>query len=140
MAIATAVPAGSPADGTAAQVPSPLQNVEEEALVPLFKLVTGMLPVTPVVKGSPVASAKSNAGVASAAPRLTMTPPKSTDELASEELGTLLNPSWIVPEDVIGDPESTSIPSVPDMATLFTVPPAGNVSDCHPLVVSYIRA
>jgi hypothetical protein len=31
----------------AAQVPSPLQNVEELADVPLFKLVTGKLPVTP---------------------------------------------------------------------------------------------
>jgi len=136
MAIATAVPAGSPVDGTAAQVPSPLQNVEEEALVPLFKLVTGMLPVTPVVKGNPVASVKSKAGVVSEAPRLTVTPPKPTDELASEELGILLNPSWIVPEDVIGDPESTSMPSVPDTATLVTVPPDGIASDCQPFVVS----
>lgn len=38
----------------AAQVPSPRQNVELLALVPLFKLVTGKFPVTPVVKGSPV--------------------------------------------------------------------------------------
>jgi hypothetical protein len=38
-----------------AQVPSPLQNVEADAFVPLFKLVTGRLPVTPVDKGSPVA-------------------------------------------------------------------------------------
>ena len=45
MAIATAVPAGSPDDGTAAQVPSPLQKVEEEALVPLFKLLIPRLPV-----------------------------------------------------------------------------------------------
>ena len=139
MAIATAVPAGSPVDGTLAQVPSPLQNVEEEALVPLFKLVTGRSPVTPVVKGNPVASVKLQAGVASAAPRLTVTPPKSKDELASEELGTLLNPSCIVPEDVIGDPESTSIPSVPDTATLVTVPPDGIASDCQPFVVSYVK-
>jgi len=42
-------------DNGLAQVPSPLQNVEDEALVPLFKLVTGKLPVTPVDKGNPVA-------------------------------------------------------------------------------------
>ena len=33
-----------------AQVASPLQKVDEEAEVPLFKLVTGKLPVTAVVK------------------------------------------------------------------------------------------
>ena len=37
------------------QVPSPRQKVDADADVPLFKLVTGRLPVTPVVKGSPVA-------------------------------------------------------------------------------------
>ena len=31
-------------------MPSPRQNVAEDADVPLFKLVTGKLPVTPVVK------------------------------------------------------------------------------------------
>jgi hypothetical protein len=36
-------------------VPSPRQNVEADADVPLFKFVTGRLPVTPVVSGSPVA-------------------------------------------------------------------------------------
>ena len=38
----------------AAQVPSPRQNVEEVAPVPLFRLVTGKFPVTPVVSGNPV--------------------------------------------------------------------------------------
>jgi hypothetical protein len=38
-----------------AHVPSPRQKVVEEALVPLFRFVTGKLPVTPVVRGSPVA-------------------------------------------------------------------------------------
>ena len=42
------VPAG------VAHVPSPRQNVDELALVPEFKLVTGKLPVTPVVRGKPV--------------------------------------------------------------------------------------
>lgn len=38
----------------AAQVPSPRQNVELVAPVPLFRFVTGRFPVTPVVSGSPV--------------------------------------------------------------------------------------
>jgi hypothetical protein len=38
-----------------AQVPSPLQNVVLDADVPLFKLVTGRFPVTPVDNGKPVA-------------------------------------------------------------------------------------
>jgi hypothetical protein len=37
-----------------AHVPSPLQKVEAEADVPLFKFVTGRLPVTPVDNGRPV--------------------------------------------------------------------------------------
>ena len=44
----------APAAG-APQVASPRQNVEAEAEVPEFKFVTGRLPVTPVVSGSPVA-------------------------------------------------------------------------------------
>ena len=42
-----------PPDGVA-QVPSPRQKVEDDALVPLFKLPTGRFPVTPVLNGSPV--------------------------------------------------------------------------------------
>lgn len=37
-----------------AQVPSPRQNVEDEALVPEFRLATGKFPVIPVESGSPV--------------------------------------------------------------------------------------
>ena len=39
----------------AAHAPSPRQKVDADAPVPLFKLVTGRLPVTPVVSGKPVA-------------------------------------------------------------------------------------
>jgi hypothetical protein len=39
----------------AAHVPSPRQNVELDALVPLLRLATGRLPVTPVLRGRPVA-------------------------------------------------------------------------------------
>src|SRR5215469_4518877 len=38
-----------------AQVPSPRQKVDDDAEVPLFRLVTGRLPVTPVERGRPVA-------------------------------------------------------------------------------------
>src|SRR4051794_9893156 len=41
-----------------AQVPSPRQKVVEEAEVPDPRLVTGRLPVTPVVSGRPVALVK----------------------------------------------------------------------------------
>ena len=47
---------GVAAEGlAAAQVPSPRQNVDALADVPEFKFVTGRFPVTPVVKGKPVA-------------------------------------------------------------------------------------
>ena len=44
-----------PAPAGVAQEPSPRQNVDALADVPLFKLVTGRLPVTPVDRGKPVA-------------------------------------------------------------------------------------
>ena len=44
-----------PAPAGVAQAPSPRQNVDALADVPEFKLVTGRLPVTPVVRGKPVA-------------------------------------------------------------------------------------
>jgi hypothetical protein len=40
--------------GGVAQTPSPRQNVEADAEVPLFRLPTGRFPVIPVVKGKPV--------------------------------------------------------------------------------------
>lgn len=44
----------------AAHVPSPRQNVLDDALVPEFKLFTDKLPVTPVLSGNRVALVKSN--------------------------------------------------------------------------------
>ena len=44
-----------PAPAGAAQTPSPRQKVEEEALVPELRFVTGRFPVTPVERGRPVA-------------------------------------------------------------------------------------
>ena len=43
-------------------------------------------------------------------------------EFANTEFGTLDKPNAIVPEEVIGEPESTSIPSEPEIATEVTVP------------------
>jgi len=45
----------APPPDTVAQTPSPRQNVLELADVPELRLVTGRLPVTPVVNGKPVA-------------------------------------------------------------------------------------
>ena len=45
----------SPPPPGVAHIPSPLQNVVAEAPVPLPKLPTGRLPVTPVPRGKPVA-------------------------------------------------------------------------------------
>jgi hypothetical protein len=47
-----------PEDDGVAQVPSPRQNVVADADVPLFKLVTERLPVTPVDNGNPVHDVK----------------------------------------------------------------------------------
>jgi hypothetical protein len=47
----------APEDGVA-QVPSPRQKVEDDALVPLFRLFTERFPVTPVPSGNPVAFAR----------------------------------------------------------------------------------
>ena len=58
-----------------AQLPSPRQNVVADALVPLFKLVTGKFPVTPVVSGSPVPFVKTIAeGVPKSPPLISSVP------------------------------------------------------------------
>jgi hypothetical protein len=93
-----------------AQDPSPLQNVVADALVPEFKLVTGKLPVTPVVSGKPVALVNvaligvpsvgdditglvsvNPATVAAVAPSATLVDPMVTDELASPALGMVVD-------------------------------------------------
>jgi hypothetical protein len=95
--------------GGVAQDPSPRQNVVADALVPEFKLVTGKLPVTPVVSGKPVALVNvtligvpsvgdvmvglvsvNPATVAAVAPNATLVDPIVTDELASPALGMVV--------------------------------------------------
>ena len=64
-----------PAPAGVDQEPSPRQNVKAEAEVPLFRLVTGRLPVTPVVKGNPVALVRVPLDGVPSAPPLTTTAP-----------------------------------------------------------------
>lgn len=63
-----------PAPAGVDQEPSPRQNVKAEAEVPLFRLVTGRLPVTPVVKGNPVALVRVPLDGVPSAPPLTKLP------------------------------------------------------------------
>jgi hypothetical protein len=93
-----------------AHVPSPRQNVVDDALVPEFRLVTGKLPVTPVVSGRPVALVNTAlagvpragvvsvglvsvrpATVAAVAPSATLVDPIVTDELVSPALGIVVD-------------------------------------------------
>ena len=92
-----------------AQLPSPRQKVVADAPVPLFRLVTGRFPVTPVVSGKSVALVKTtpegvpSAGVVSVglvsvkpvivdavAPSATLVDPIVTDELVSPALGMVV--------------------------------------------------
>jgi hypothetical protein len=54
LSTADAGPTTSPVPVGVAQVPSPRQKVDEDALVPLLRLATGRFPVTPVERGRPV--------------------------------------------------------------------------------------
>ena len=98
-----------PAPAGVAQLPSPRQKVVADAPVPLLRLVTGRLPVTPVVSGKSVALVKTtpegvpSAGVvsvglvsvspvivAAVAPSATLVDPIVTDELVSPALGMVV--------------------------------------------------
>ena len=99
-----------PAPAGVAQVPSPRQNVVADAPVPPFRLVTGRLPVTPVVSGKSVALVKTtpegvpSAGVVSVglvsvnpvivdavAPSATLVAPIVTELLVSPALGIVVD-------------------------------------------------
>lgn len=105
----TEVTVPAAAAGTA-QVPSPRQKLVEVAPVPLLRLATGKLPVTPVDSGSPVALVSvtlagvpsvgfesvglvsvSPATVAAVAPSDTAVDPIVTDELVSPALGIVVD-------------------------------------------------
>ena len=118
-----------PPDGVA-QVPSPLQNVVLDADVPLFRLETGRLPVTPVDSGNPVALVSvtlvgvPKTGVTSVGlvdkttlpvPVLVVTP---VPPLATASVPARV----IVPELVIGPPLVVRPVDPPDTPTDETVP------------------
>ena len=76
------------------RVEVPVSSVIAEARLALLGVARKVAtlaprPATPVLIGSPVASARSNAGVASAAPRATLTPPNETVLLVSWLLSTV---------------------------------------------------
>ena len=104
------VPEPPPPPAGVAQLPSPRQKVVADAPVPLLRLVTGRLPVTPVVNGRLVALVNTRAvGVPRAgavsvglvsvnpvmvpavAPSDTAVDPIVTDELVSPALGIVVD-------------------------------------------------
>ena len=104
----TEVTVPAAAAGTA-QVPSPRQKLVDVAPVPLFKLATGRLPVTPVDNGRPVAfvsvtligvpsvgldivglASVNPEMVAAVAPSATLVDPIVTEELARPALGIVV--------------------------------------------------
>lgn len=127
-------------------VPSPLQNVVEDADVPLFKFVTGKFPETSAVNetapkvGAPAALPCNTVVVVPNDPKTVgaaPAPPPKTIALAvnaallahvedDEKYGIPpLVPATVkasVPVDVIGEPETDINPPVNVWATLVTVP------------------
>ena len=103
-----------PAPAGAAQEPSPRQKVDALADVPLFKLVTGKFPVTPVVKGNPVklvatpAEGVPRSGVTNVGELAKTKAPEPVSSVTAEaklaELGVPRKVATPVPKDVIPVP------------------------------------
>jgi hypothetical protein len=90
----------APVLGGVAHVASPRQKVLEDAPVPLFKLVTGRFPVTPVVNGSPVALVSvAETGV----PRAVMLP--EAFNCGDRDAAAVRNMFLVPAENVTADPE-----------------------------------
>lgn len=134
--LVTPVPAG------VAQVPSPLQNVEELALVPLFKFVTGRFPVTPVVRGSPLALVRVNeVGVPMAKPLgnvvlMLGTPPA---DVTRTPLFAVASPDRVVPPAAYHANWLISPALItPDaLAVVASVPDVGNVTFVVPVKLKF---
>jgi len=88
------------------QMPSPRQNVDALADVPEFKLVTGRFPVTPVVRGRPVAFVSN---------------PLATVPNAGVTITGLCNVPTVVNEDAVTPDASVAPVSVPAGATTAAV-------------------
>ena len=110
-----------------AHVPSPRQNVLDDAAVPLLRLVTGRLPITPVVRGNPVALVSvADDGVPSAPPLTTNAPldPVLTPSAVTTPVPVVM--PWMVFELVhweswpdVGVPE---LETLPPPAVTFKMP------------------
>ena len=141
-------PPGEPEPAGVAQVASPRQKVLAEAEVPLFRLVTGRLPVTPVVSGRPVALVRvalvgvprtgvTNVGLVDSTTLpvpvfvVTPVPPLSTANVPAKV---------IVPDVVTGLPETVSPVVPPERATLVTVPLPPPPPPAPPLTMIFMRS
>lgn len=143
-----------PPPGGVAQVPSPLQNVVELALVPLFRLDTDKFPVTPVERGNPVQFVSvplvgvPRTGVTSVgvlANTFAPVPVSSVNAAAKfVELGVAKNaatfaPSPDTPVDMGNPVALVSVPleGVPNAPPLYrTVPPAPNATELESVPVN----
>lgn len=104
---------------TAAQVPSPRQYVALLAFVPLFKLLTERLPVTPVESGRPVAFVKTPCVGVPSEPLYVTKPPVALVALPS---------AVVTPVPVPAKPVDTGKPVTFDMTPETGVPRAGDTS------------
>jgi hypothetical protein len=117
-------------------VPSPRQYVVDDAPVPLFKLVTGKLPVTPVDKGKPVALVKvPDDGVPNAPPLTTNAPAEPV--LTAKAVATPVpnpdtpveigKPVALVSVTLVGVP-NIGVTNVGEVANTFDPVPVSSVS------------
>lgn len=102
---------------TAAQVPSPRQYVALLAFVPLFKLLTERLPVTPVESGRPVALVKTPCVGVPSEPLYVTKPPLAFVALPKAEMTPVPAPD---------KPVETGRPVTFDMTPETGVPSAGD--------------
>lgn len=122
-------PPGEPADGVA-QLASPRQKVDADADVPLPRLVTGRLPVTPVVKGRPVALVRTplvgvpRRGVTSVGlVAKTLAPVPVSSVRAADKLAELNDPNDVaLPTDVTAPVRLALVMTVAALPTLVTPP------------------
>jgi len=116
LAVADAGPDTSPPPAGVDQTPSPRQKVLELADVPLFRFVTGKLPVTPVDSGKPVALVSvPDEGVPKAPPGATKSVPATAAVNADVPL------PLSTPVKVVAPVPPLATPSVPVRSDVGTV-------------------
>jgi hypothetical protein len=106
-----------------AHVPSPRQYVEALADVPLFKLVTGKFPVTPVVNGKPVAFVNvALAGVPSTAPVPKVATPTTFNFFAMYTPPATVNAPVVLDCSKVPGIAKTLVAPVPPIVRLVVAP------------------